>query len=412
MGPVLGKIERREATVRRKPSSGFIWEGLTEGSDLYRKDYVQTGPDSQALIRLNDDVTLELEENSLVIIEDVGDLALNFLKGGGVLRSKTGESQIEAGLNGAQAKITQSRYQTTEPKPLSEIITTSSAVDVSFAWAKQDTEKSSGLVLEVSRSEGFDPGATQRVSVGAAANTKLKLEKGRYFWRMVENGKPVSSASVFQISVVPTLHAHAPMGAVVRPEGRSHLSFQWSGLPAAETGVGRLEIAADAAFAKVLFAQTVALESGRANIADLGALNLDKPRYFWRIIGEFKGAVVATKVLQFSWSDAMPAEDDAAAPPAQLEQSQIGQPKDDVKIMLTKNEQLFSWMTLKKATHYEVEFARDTQFKEIIKREKVPHNYVLIRLRFVGTSYWRVRGVMNETPGEWSGARKFTVVAE
>src|SRR4051812_12772962 len=59
-----------ESQVKRKASSSFVWERAHSAESLYRKDSVQSGPASSALIQMKNGTRVELGENSLVIIDD------------------------------------------------------------------------------------------------------------------------------------------------------------------------------------------------------------------------------------------------------------------------------------------------------------------------------------------------------
>src|SRR4051812_2668377 len=57
-GVPLAMIERREASVRRKPAGTYLWTNATLLEDLYRRDAIQTNADSSALIRFTDNTVL------------------------------------------------------------------------------------------------------------------------------------------------------------------------------------------------------------------------------------------------------------------------------------------------------------------------------------------------------------------
>lgn len=66
---VIGKIVQAEMDVARRPNSRLLWSRLESGATLYKKDTIRTGPGSKVLVKLNQNSSIALGENTLVVLE-------------------------------------------------------------------------------------------------------------------------------------------------------------------------------------------------------------------------------------------------------------------------------------------------------------------------------------------------------
>ena len=95
-----GKVISTFQNVRRKNQSSLIWEPSETKDILYEKDSILTLKNSSARLQLEGDVTLDLRENTLVVLESDTDkqeqgLRLKFSKGN--LRGKSGGQSFRLG---------------------------------------------------------------------------------------------------------------------------------------------------------------------------------------------------------------------------------------------------------------------------------------------------------------------------
>src|SRR5947209_2267160 len=77
LGKPLGRMARVEEKVRRKTATSFVWGSAISQEPVYMKDSIQTGDSSAAVVRFDDGTTLEIAENSLVVIDDLKNLSTN-----------------------------------------------------------------------------------------------------------------------------------------------------------------------------------------------------------------------------------------------------------------------------------------------------------------------------------------------
>jgi len=106
VGKPLVTVERKQAKVRRKAAGSYVWSNIEARSGLYRKDAIQTGSGSAAALKFEDGALLELSENSLVVIDDISNLALGTMQGSFIVRTKDGDRQISVGSDGKARVVT------------------------------------------------------------------------------------------------------------------------------------------------------------------------------------------------------------------------------------------------------------------------------------------------------------------
>jgi len=66
---VIGHIVQVELDVARRLNSRLLWSQLESRSTVYRKDTIRTGPGSRVLVKLKNDSSIALGENTLVVLE-------------------------------------------------------------------------------------------------------------------------------------------------------------------------------------------------------------------------------------------------------------------------------------------------------------------------------------------------------
>lgn len=97
-GRVIGQMNRTESNVRRRALSSLVWEESQTHDPLYEFDSVLTLSGSAAQIQFNSKTTLNIDENTLIVLEETpdrenGSLRVRFSRG--LLRSKNPRHGIE-----------------------------------------------------------------------------------------------------------------------------------------------------------------------------------------------------------------------------------------------------------------------------------------------------------------------------
>lgn len=299
-GTPMARVEKRISKVRRKPPTSFIWNNLGADAPLYRKEYVQTGPESSALIRLNDGAMLELKENSLIVIDETANLSLNFVRGGGVLRSQQGDSRITANEKGGQAKVEKLPIQLTSPDPLAEFATDSATRLIRFGW-KILGVKPPDLELHVSTSPKFTS-STTRITPASSTGAESSLKPGEYFWRLGQGGQGLSEVGSFQVIAAPKIRPIFPINnqRIQSFGDESVVQFRWAyeNLPnSSEPIKATLEVATDSQFRALVRSEPVLFASGSASIQKLAS-----GIYFWRLRTKFREIEGASSAEPFGFS--------------------------------------------------------------------------------------------------------------
>lgn len=314
-GIPMATVERRELKVRRKPSGSYIWSHVELNQNLYRKDSVQTGAASTASIRLTDQSVLELGEDSLVVLDDIKNISLNFVRGSMVIRGEKGDRQISRAKDG-KLKI--------EELPFRLLIPESQAIyfskdgvkkEISFGWELKKTNNTSnntqsyeGALVQVSTDIRFMPAKTQWVKISALREqkTKLSLLIGKYFWRVIENGMPLTEVRSFKVASAYALKPVWPLSATEKIKTwkeESGVQFRWTN-KSSDVGSNdsldslathRIEISSDSDFKNIVKNEVINSQNSQAIVN-----GLPEGMFYWRIKSQFGDVTLNSQVEKFA----------------------------------------------------------------------------------------------------------------
>jgi len=308
-GKPLATLVRREAKVRRKAASSYVWTNTRPNEDLYRKDSVQTSSGSAAAIQFADGSVLDLGENSLVVIDDLQNLSLNFLRGQMVVHKADGkDSRIVVGEDG-QAKVEELKIRLLRPEPLARLfVPEKKAKDVFFNWEAKAGSAPESYVLQVSTNRGFPADRTTDISIAdiQSKQARLSLGAGDYFWRIRTKSSIITESRQFRIV------AAAPIRPLFPAPGQKVLNWSADGSiqfrlmnPASNQAATedldssqvdhKLEVAKDQEFKKILLAETVNPASGGASLK-----GIDDGTYFWRVKSRYGDLVTSSAAEKFT----------------------------------------------------------------------------------------------------------------
>lgn len=312
-GPAVAKIEKREARVRRKPKASFLWSNVQVNQDLYQKDSVQTAAGSAAAIRLKDGSLLEMGENSLIVIDDLGNLSLDYLRGNMVLRKASGEdAQLTIGADG-KARLENMPVRLVKPEPLAAMFTRDlNATSVLFSWevrASQMPTPPAQLTVQIARDQNFRQLVTSFATPGSSSAGEAKLVPGRYYWRIVDLTNPAAAKTltitgqfqVAQAEVVRPLSPNAEQKAMAFGEDAA-VQFRWvapRNFDARDEQSAnmehKIEVASDASFRSVLASEKIAVAAGGASLKGL------RPGFYhWRIQSRYGDIAVTSPIEHFT----------------------------------------------------------------------------------------------------------------
>lgn len=322
--PALARVTFRADEVRRRPVGSLVWDGLEAGQELFAEDTVFVPPGGAATLEFADGARLELDANTLVVLErrereapptvalrqggvfgraGSGELSLIAadatarLGASGVARVQTGSAGTELSVLEGQAQLSsggveqrlgalqvaraerpgevtlQAPLTVTLIQPSRDHRQPAGAGPVTFRWSS-----AAPVSIQLSRDPTF-----QRLharSEGAAGDwTVGDLVAGPYWWRAVDAAGNARSET--RRLVVVTDDAPRPTSPA-RGErfGLPPVPFTWTAVAGAP--VYEVEIASDAAFQRLVAEERVGATSLR------WPAPLRDGDYHWRVRARFE----------------------------------------------------------------------------------------------------------------------------
>ena len=247
-GKIVGTIVYRQRQAERKYSGQMLWGSLRQDAPVYNLDAIRTASDSSATIYLDDKTSIELGEDTLLVL-DVDGQAKKLDLSGGSLRVKRegGSGSLAVATSSGDLAIDKGSFAISDAK-----------ASVSIAVAEGSAKFRPAGLRPASKAPAGAAGAV-------AAPTEIALD----------SAKAVSisaSGDVAEASLEPV----APTSGkeLVALGEKAKVDFSWIGPPSFH---GFLELAADPDFKRALDARPV---SGGKASAELAS-----GEYYWRLRG-------------------------------------------------------------------------------------------------------------------------------
>jgi hypothetical protein len=304
-GPEIARLSHVDGGVRVRSAGTLVWERTAVDEPLGAGDAIFVQPGGAASVVFRAGAVVELEERSLIIIEqpDSGADRLNVLEGSVVaaagsarlsvqsggeraLVAPGGAVSVEAGegmsllegraIVGSEEVGASPTVALVSPPRGHRLYVSSFPAAVALRW---DGDAARSQTLEVSRERSF---ATRVASgPGAAGFFVAQVDAaGPWYWRTVgPDGAASSEVRKFVVILdrPPRPFAPAPGEIVLAPQG-VQVPFWWTAVAGA-AGY-RVDVAADAAFQRIELSEPV-------NGPGLWAqLDLPEGVYFWRVRAE------------------------------------------------------------------------------------------------------------------------------
>ena len=433
----IGEMQETANQVRRRGQNSLVWSESQAADTLFENDSVLTLSGSTAQIKLQGDTRLNLDENTLIVLEPQpgtdknASLRIRFSQGS--LRSadatrplkfeneswtlsaeqgstlsltrlddgrfsvemEKGEAKLE-GEKGTQTinrgeKVLIRENTIEEKRRLSEEITWSELIpsriysrtfpiDVPLRWKG----KASGLQV-------IDPQkklASRPLPTGSTTETNLNASPGTYVLAL-EAGKDLSPSRTLQIREAPSLRYFAPLPRD-RVVAGTETVFAWEPLKIARRY--RLEISETPEFARVLQAIDAVESQVRLGLKNEGA-------YYWRVVSfdEDQVLIPAPRVYPFYVVPDPLSSPDLQAPEIRAPAEAPGETSHwFFRLFLpparaeSKVEAVFRWSEVQGADHYVIEISETPGFEEPLVIERT------LRPRFNwknfkrGRYFWRV----------------------
>ncbi len=442
----VGVITFKKKVAQRMYSGQVIWEDVEQKSPVYNNDTIRTSDISEAIIELRDGTSIELDENSMILIaQSAGAININFehgtiyakrgdigekdVKALNIMSKDTlvsfarsdlklsraegeekkidlvvskGDAKINTGkqekvvtkdqrvvisLDTREAKVDDLKLVLTGPSPNRYFVTRDPRQAVNFGW---NEVKNKTLYLEIAADGGFRKLTVEREVKGTSAADLLP--PGTWHWRLsavdrASGKRDYSESRKFNIiRDVPVVLTYPQNNHALDYAGTPPIiNFRWQKNDLALEYI--LEISADANFASIL--KTV-----QTPLTGLAVDNIAEGTYFWRVrtrveIGEtgYNGTSAVHRLTVNRKKTMEPAA--LVAPPDRVN---IG------SLMFLKKGQMFSWSSPAQMARYELVISRDQAFKDIAYRVSVDSNFAGVQTELKpGTYYWRVH-TLGETP--------------
>ncbi len=452
----IGTITFKKRVSQRKYGAQVIWEDIEQNAPVYLNDSLRTSEMSEAVVKLKDGTSIELDESSMIVLsESSGAININFAQGtmyarrgaaeggeaprvnivsGGAtvsieqsdvkfsksedreldLTVSRGTAVIKAGgeekvllmnqravisPDAREARIREVKLKLLSPEPNRFFITREPRQTVGFSW-----EPAGEVYFELSRERNFGAVVARR-SVKGESVTETVTE-GEYYWRLKSSGEaggPPEYSDTRKIHVIadrPVALAYPGDNAIIHYQTRPPLiSFSWGKNDIATGYV--LEIAGDRDFTKKIASVTTGLTGLTVDILPAGT-------YFWRVN-------TRTGFGDLSYSGTSEVRRLVVGEKAATEKIELISPPEGAVFsghQARSRGIIYSWKLADQGGRYELRIARDRGFTNMVHQEIVTGNFTaLIRDYEAGAYYWKVRPVVGEGGGaEYTPARSFSVL--
>ena len=426
----IGKIYFKNRVAQRKFAARTLWGNLETDSIVYNRDTIRTEELSEAVIELTDGTRIEMDENSMIVLNisqqeaDINfaygainakrstssgeEIELQITKGDKVVKStdgdiklagekdsedlvvtlESGQAVIEKGGEATELKENQQAVVTEEavdvkplvlrlssPPELAQVFTGAGAAPVSFAWDKGEAPE---VRLEVARDRSFSKVAAATNAGGAGA--ALNLPEGNYYWRISargQAGRQTSSTRRFRVVKRQAVRLFSPLnGQKFSYAAEAPLvNFSWEKDRFA-SGYS-LQIASNAGFSGARSIDTLTTSVTRT---------MEPGTYYWKVATRSSraGAATESQVFRFTVTRLQKQE-----PPRPLHP----RGRSIHQVLLRKQGEMFNWLANREIKTYEMELARDRGFQNRVVQKTTSGNFVRIQENLQpGAYFWRVRG--------------------
>ncbi len=455
----IGVITFKKRVSQRKYGTQVIWEEIEQNAPVYVNDSIRTAERSEAVVKLKDGTSLELDENSMIVLaKSEGAININFAQGAMFARRaevvsegapainivsgaatvsieksdvklsqsekedlnltvakgsaviKTGEEEKVLAVNqnavvlkdAKVAQIREVKLRLLSPEPNKYIVTGEDAHAVGFAW--EPTGDENGVIFELAKDRGF-ANMIKRTRTKADTITE-KVPAGEYYWRIASEDK-VSGKIEYSDSRKISILSDRPV-LLLSPDDTAKFNFvsspplirfRWSKNELASGYV--LEIARDANFKDVIITTP-------AMFTEQSVDTLREGTYFWRvsskisIAGDYSGKSATRRFI--------------VEKKRQVAATELIAPPDGVLVsplLIKSRGMLLSWKLVEGVAAYEIVLSKSKDFVKNEIQQTVSGNFIRIMKDFqAGEYFWRVKPVAGtdaEGPG-YTPARKFAVL--
>lgn len=447
-GDRVGVLQHRYGISERKYAGRAVWERLDGGDAVYNFNTVRTGPGAEALIRLDDRTGIELDQDSMIVLnvtDDAveielrrglmrlersgrafergvtlksGERTLRFAAGdmrmtgdaagdlevvsalGDVKLVDEPEETIRAGERAhwgptGPARIEEIRYFTLSPERGRSYVIDGELAPIEFTF--QRPAQPGPARIQIAADPYFRN--IERSEIVSGASLRIALPPGLYYWRATpaDSLEGASDSARFRVVRRRPIQIVTPRNESVfrYSADAAMVSFNWAGAP--EVNEFYLELFADPDLRERITYRRV---QGRGAALPLGA-----GAYYFRVrsIGGTTGGADLSPVYGFR------VEQTTSLPAPELRL-----PLDGQTVPANRAGGVgFLWSRLEAAGAYEFQLARTPDFSDVLEQSRTSANGLrLSRTLEPGAYYWRVRALgAAETETAVSTAASFRIQA-
>ena len=341
---VIAHLDYQKNEVQRRVAKHVIWERVEEGEDLHTGEAVRTAPDAEAKILFLSGAEVDLDPESVVVIEDSGDkVNLDFVKGNLVVKGgnasedlslKSGNTSIA--LNKADVSLGKSATKGVDVQVLKGSAQLSNGgKTLTLDQTNKGTFSDDGMDVTKKFFKDLQPAVSDKlyIKLGDAAHFKwapvaqdydvhlevgstrdnlkqagqpvpgtkgeltMNLSPGNQFWKLVAVSKKDPKdlrASAIVLNAPPKLLSPRKDEQVALNSENQKVDLRWAN--PSKLSILQIEVSQDPNFTKPLITQSV---------EDTGLFNVSLKTsgdYFWRLTGWRAGSNegLRSEVVKFS----------------------------------------------------------------------------------------------------------------
>ena len=337
----IGNISFKRKVAQRKYASQVIWEDLDQNVPVYNNDSIRTSDLSEAVITLEDGTSINLDENSMILLAMLGD-GINIDFSHGSISAKRGEKSAEGGKE--------------SEGDVSKINIQSKGMSVSFGKGDVKLSKNKNKELNLIVSKGI-----ANVKAGDEAQTVGQDQR----LVLTRNLK----TKIFKINL--KLLAPSANHFLVTNKAFSPINFSWE--PVKGNNLVFLEVSQTRNFARTVVR--------RAVNANKSLENIPAGNYYWRL----KAINKNNKNIEYSEIRKINIIRDQAIrlaypPNGSSIYYSLRQPNVNIK-----------WFRNKLASAYILEISKTPDFKNVLRTVRTSLTALIIDKLKMGRYFWRIR---------------------
>ncbi|MCC5814217.1 MAG: FecR domain-containing protein [Leptospira sp.] len=443
-GEVIGTITFKERVAQRKFQGTIVWETLEQNAPLHNRDSIRTANLSEAEITLNDGTKIDLDENSMVLLNLMGsDAELDFsygristgqASGTSNLKIRSGNEVIQASdsklsltktessdssigstlsmlvekgmakierngeftevkenekadLNRDKISVTEKLIRPIQPENMLRMQTSKSTLPVTFSWKSKNKQNKLILSRYASMKEPW------KILNSNLESETIDLPPGNHYWKVV-SGKDeteVRSLTLYQISS-PSPITPGNNTKINSTDESIPVTFTWKKAKIGTTYMIQVNRKGDS---KILWEDTTRVTTQTKSFPP--------GRYEWKV------GLKSPINQEVSWSNS---QSFSLEKISNLQIPATIQPITGSKVLANVTSQkglLFSWRYVTGADSYKI-IITESNSNEVIHSEILKSNHLLLKKNWKPGKYtWKIQSLNKNYQSDFSPENIFII---